>query len=63
MFLTFLRSETNSNAVYQVERTYINTTAFLNYGSYGARQGFVPSAIAQPVAVLDGRRKSISVQI
>lgn len=59
----YMRAQPCSNSVELVERTFVNTTAYLNYGGYGARQAYQPNAIACPVITLDGSRRRIEVTI
>jgi predicted phosphodiesterase len=60
---SFIRTTPGANSAEIVERTYINTTAWLDYGGYGARQAYTPSAVSCPVITLDGRKKQVSVSI
>lgn len=60
---SFIRLAPNTDGAVLVERTYINTTAWLEYGGYGARQAYTPAAISCPVITLGGTRKHVSVEI
>lgn len=59
----YMRSQPCSNSIEFVERTFVNTTAYLEYAGYGARQAYQPSAISCPVITLDGHRRKIDVVI
>ena len=59
----FLRMNPSTNTFCPVERTYVNTTGWLEYRGYGARQGYVPSAVSCPVIKLSGVRKQVRVEL
>lgn len=60
---SFIRCYPCSDGIEVVERTYINTSASLDYGGYGMKAMFRPASKANPVAILDGSRKNISVSL
>lgn len=45
------------------EQLFVNTSAALNYGGYGMRSGYTPSAKSRPVITLDGTRHHLSVTL
>lgn len=58
----FYRATPCSGGLEMVERVYVNTAAALEYGGYGARQGFKPASRRNPVIYLDGTKRNIWVQ-
>lgn len=59
----FIRCTPCSDGIEVVDRTYINTSASLDYGGYGMKAMFRPASKTNPVAILDGGRKNISVKV
>lgn len=53
---SFFRVSSCTSSVSLVDKMFINTAAFLNYGGYGDRQGFKPASKSSPVIFLDGRK-------
>jgi len=60
---SFIRCTPCADGVEVVERTYINTSSSLDYGGYGMKAMFRPASKSNPVAILDGTVKNISVSV
>lgn len=60
---TYYRVNYRNRKVTPVEKMFVNTNAFLDYGSYGEEQGFSPTAIRWPVVILSGKERHISAKI
>ena len=56
----FFRTDTRNSSVALVDKLFINTTSFLNYGGYGDRFNFKPNSIANTLLVLNGNKKEFS---
>lgn len=52
---SFYRVSSSTSSVSLVDKMFVNTSASLNYGGYGDRQGFKPASKSSPVVFLDGR--------
>ncbi len=52
----FYRVSGSNSSVTLVDKMFVNTSASLNYGGYGDRQGFKPASKSSPVIYLDGRK-------
>ena len=50
----FFRVSGSNSSVALVDKLFVNTSASLNYGGYGDRQGFKPASKTAPVIYLDG---------
>ena len=50
----FFRVSGSNSSVALVDKLFVNTSASLNYGGYGDRQGFKPASKRYPVIYLDG---------
>ena len=59
----FYRVSEQNSSVALVEKVFINTNAFLNYGGYGDRAGFKPASKSTPVIYLDGHARRIEVKL
>ena len=59
----FIRATGCSGGIDTVERVFVNTAASLDYGGYGARQGYSPASKSNPVIYLDGTQRKIDVTI
>lgn len=53
---SFFRVSSSTSSVALVEKMFVNTSASLNYGGYGDRQGFKPASKTAPVIYLDGKK-------
>lgn len=53
----FYRADPNNSSVMKVDKLFVNTSAYLDYGGYGDRQGYKPTSTDTPVIYLDGERK------
>lgn len=51
---SFFRVSGSNSSVAQVEKLFVNTSAALDYGGYGDKQGYKPSSKRSPVIYLDG---------
>lgn len=60
---SYFRVDTSNNAVAQVDKLFINTASYLNYGGYGDRCGYKPNSKDSPVIHLNGRRKRMSATL
>lgn len=52
---SFYRVSSSTSSVALVDKMFVNTSASLNYGGYGDKQGFKPASKSSPVVFLDGR--------
>lgn len=59
----YFRTTPSTSSVQQVTKTFVNTAAALNYGSYGSQMGFSPSCKDNPVIYLNGQKKDIRVMV
>lgn len=53
---SFYRVSGSNSSVALVEKLYVNTSASLDYGGYGDKQGYKPASKAAPVIYLHGLR-------
>lgn len=61
---SFFRTCVTNSTVNEVEKTFVNTAASLNYGGYGARFGYAPASRAYPVINLSpARNKRVTVSV
>lgn len=60
---TYFRPDVQHATVSRIDKLFVNTAAFLNYGGYVDRQGFKPSSTDTPVIVFDGREKRMSATL
>jgi predicted phosphodiesterase len=51
------RIDTANSAVSVVDKLFVNTAAYLNYGGYGDTQGYSPASKDSPTIYLDGHKK------
>lgn len=58
---SFIRATKNNAGAELVERTFVNTSGWLDYGGYGARRSFQPSSTSCPCVRLDGTKRKIEV--
>lgn len=55
----FYRVSNSNSSVSLVDKLFVNTNAFLEYGGYGDAAGFKPASVASPHIFLDGTKKYI----
>lgn len=55
----FYRVNYGNSSVALVDKLFVNTAAFLNYGGYGDKAGFKPASKCYPVIYLDGTKKDM----
>lgn len=55
----FYRPSCSNSSVAIVEKLFINTAAYLNYGGYGDKQGFKPASKATPILYLAGKQHNM----
>jgi predicted phosphodiesterase len=51
---SFFRVSGSNSSVAPVEKLFVNTSAYLDYGGYGDRQGYKPASKTSPVIYLNG---------
>lgn len=51
---SFFRASSSNSSVAPVDKLFVNTAAYLNYGGYGDKQGFKPASKRSPIIYLDG---------
>lgn len=56
----FYRANFGNNSVQRVDRLYINTAAYMDYGGYGEIAEYVPNSKATPVVYLDGHARNMT---
>lgn len=59
----FYRADNKNNAVALVDKMFVNTNAWLNYGGYGEANGYKPASIQTPIIYLDGSRKKFTAKL
>ena len=55
----FFRVSGSNSSVALVDKLFVNTAAYLNYGGYGDKAGFKPASKRSPVIYLDGRKRDM----
>lgn len=55
----FFRTSAANNSVSYVERLFVNTAAYLDYGGYAEQMEYTPSAKSTPVVYLDGTKRKM----
>lgn len=55
----FFRTSASNNSVSHVDRLFINTAAYLDYGGYGEIAEYAPNSKATPIVYLDGRKRQM----
>lgn len=53
---SFIRVNSSTSSIAAVDKLFVNTSASLNYGGYGDKQGYKPASKSCPVIYLDGRK-------
>lgn len=59
----FFRTSPANSSVEQVERMFVNTASFLDYGSYAEIAEFPPSAKSTPVVYLSGKKRQMIARL
>ena len=59
----FFRVSGSNSSVAMVDKLFINTSAWLDYGGYGDKQGFKPASKRTPVIYLDGLKHDMWAQL
>lgn len=59
----FFRVSAANSSVAQVDKLFVNTSSFLEYGGYGELQSFKPASLDTPVIHLDGRHRKMSATL
>lgn len=59
----FYRADAKNSSIAKVDKMFVNTNAWLNYGGYGEGHGFKPASIQSPVIYLDGSRKNFTAKL
>ena len=60
---SFYRVSGSNSSVALVEKLFVNTSASLDYGGYGDKQGYKPASKEAPVIYLNGRKHEIKVKL
>ena len=60
---SFCRPCASNNSITYATHLFINTSASLKYGGYGARGGFDPACCDRPIIYLNGERKEMRATI
>lgn len=60
---SFCRPHPAKNSITYGTHLFVNTSASLDYGGYGARGGFEPACKDRPIIHLNGTKKEMSVSI
>ena len=55
----FYRANPENNAVTKADKLFVNTSASLDYGGYGDKNGYRPNSTDTPIIYLEGRRKGM----
>ena len=59
----YYRTDTKNSTVAMVDKLFVNTSSFLNYGGYGQVFEFKPNSKETPVIYLDGTKKHFSAKL
>lgn len=59
----FHRTSPLNNSVAYVERLFINTAAYMDYGGYAEQMEYAPSAKSTPVVFLDGTKRKMDAKL
>ena len=59
----FYRADSKNSAIALVDKMFVNTNAWLNYGGYGEAQGYKPASTQTPIIYLDGRHKDFKAKL
>lgn len=55
----YFRVSGSNSSVALVDKLFVNTAAYLNYGGYGDKAGFKPASKTTPVIYLDGHKRNM----
>lgn len=56
---SFFRVSGSNSSVAAVDKLFVNTSAYLDYGGYGDKQGYKPASKCSPVIYLDGLKRDM----
>ena len=59
----FHRADSKNSTVALVDKMFVNTNAWLNYGGYGEAQGYKPASTQAPIIYLNGSRKEFAAKL
>ena len=59
----FYRADSKNSTIALVDKMFINTNAWLNYGGYGEAHGYKPASTKTPVIYLDGSHKKFMAKL
>lgn len=59
----YYRVDMSNSTVTKTDKLFVNTSAFLDYGGYGDRQGYKPGSTDTPTIYLDGHTKRMSAML
>lgn len=59
----YFRADAKNSSVALVDKMFVNTNAWLQYGGYGEAHGFKPASTEAPVIYLDGTVKKFSAKL
>ena len=59
----YFRTDIPNSNVAAVDKLFVNTNAWLQYGGYGEAQGYKPASTQAPVIYLDGTVKKFSAKL
>ena len=59
----FNRVDVRNSTVSRVEKLFVNTGAYLNYGGYAERKGYKPPSLACPIIYLSGTVKKMEAKL
>ena len=60
---SFYRVSSSNSSVFLVEKLFVNTAAYLDYGGYGDKAGFKPASKRSPVIYLNGLKHDMWAQL
>jgi predicted phosphodiesterase len=59
----YFRVDPTHANVFPVDKLFVNTASFLDYGGYGERNGYKPSSKDNPVICFSGRKRSFQATL
>lgn len=59
----FFRADSQNSSVAKVDKLFVNTNAWLNYGGYGEAHGYKPASTHAPIIYLGGRKKEFTAKL
>lgn len=59
----YYRVDVRNSTISRVEKSFVNTGAYLDYGGYAEAKGYKPPSLATPVITLSGSRKQITASM